>query len=71
MNEISNDRSSVFAYLASTSGVQISSSAVINGFVDHGYVVVHRAAPRYVQEIVRKFVHVSLTTDGLLIPVKN
>ncbi len=70
MSSISNDRSQVFAYLASQSGIQLSTSATINGIVRENYVVVHTAPPVAVQEIVKRFRLVSLTEDGLLIPTE-
>lgn len=61
-----NDRAEVFAYLADApgAGVKISTSATIDGFVRHNYVVVHNAPSVVVSYIVANFKGVSLR-DGL------
>jgi hypothetical protein len=65
-----NDRQAVFTYLMnSRSMVDMTVGAVIGGVVQHDYVVVRKAAPRVVQEIVGSFRHVGLTENGLLIPL--
>ncbi len=65
-----NDTQAVFRYLMnSRSVIRMSVGAVIGGIVRHEYVVIHEAPPRVVQEIVSKFRHISLTADGLLIPL--
>lgn len=69
MESISNDRDRVFKYLATTSMVKMSTSAVLGGIVRDDYVIVHEASPRVVQEIVGNFRMVSLTPEGLLIPL--
>jgi hypothetical protein len=65
-----NDRQAVFAYLMNSRlMVRMSVGAVINGIIQPDYIVIHEAAPRVVQEIVGNFRHVSLTREGLLIPL--
>lgn len=69
-SDLYNDRSEVFAYLAAyvAGTVKISTSAVIDGFVCHNYVVVHDAPPTVVQYIVANFEMVSLREgSGLMI----
>lgn len=67
-----NARSVVFQYLSQmgeTAPVKLSIGAVLGGIVRPDYVVVHDAPSRIVHEIVTGFRGVSLTADGLLIPL--
>lgn len=69
MDSTKNDRADVFEYLMSTNCVvKMSTRAVINGSVRDDYVALHKAPPTVVAGVVEKFVMVSLTEDGLLIP---
>lgn len=67
-----NARSAVFQYLMTlgeVAPVKLSVGAVLNGIVQHDYIVVHEAPARVVSEIVGAFRGVSLTPTGLLIPL--
>lgn len=71
-SSINNDRTDVFAYFAGCgSMVKMTTGAIIGGIVRTDYVVVHDACPRVVQEVIAKFKMVSLTEDGLLIPLND
>ncbi len=65
-----NDRTAVFAYFANTRMVvSFTKGATFNGVINPDYLVVHSAPTRAVREIVGNFNNVSLTRDGLLIPL--
>lgn len=69
-----NARSVVFTYLSQmgeVAPVKLSVGAVLDGIVRPDYVVVHKAPARIVTEIVGAFRGVSLTEDGLLIPLAS
>lgn len=66
-----NKRADVLDFLLTADYVvDLSTHAVINGVVSRGYVVVHKAPPAAVTELVGRFDMVSLTPEGLLIPVE-
>jgi hypothetical protein len=71
--ELKNDRAVVFRYLANCDAMAEISTGWIdpNGIIRNDYVVVKKAPSRVVTEIVEKFTMVSLTSDGLLIPLDN
>lgn len=65
-----NERAQVWEYFANCkSQVKMSTYAIFNGIVDHDYIVVHSAPPRVMKEIVGTMNMVSLTEQGLLIPL--
>lgn len=70
---LKNDRAVVFRYFANCNAmVDISTGWVdSSGIVRKDYVVVRKAPPRIVTEIIEKFTMVSLNEDGLLIPLDN
>lgn len=71
-SEISNERSAVMEYLAtSNSIIKMSVGAVVGGICRHNVIVVHEACPRVVRDIVENFEMVSLKVDGLHIPVHD
>lgn len=65
-----NSRAKVLEYLGNASGVRMSTSATLKGFVDKDYIVVHDAPPAVFAEIARRFQYVSISADagGILIP---
>jgi len=67
---IRNTRADVLTYIMH-SGLVVSFTmgATFKGVVDRDYLVVHSAPARAVREIVDRFVMVSLSPDGLLIPL--
>lgn len=66
-----NNRTEVVNFITSFTGVQLSTSAVVNGIVRNDIIVVHSASPRALREIVTKFKLVSLQADGIHIPVEK
>lgn len=68
-----NDRDEVFKYIANCGMMLKVSTIWVNsrGFVDHKHIVIHEAPPKAVREIVGSFKLVSLTADGLIIPVAS
>lgn len=67
--DLENDRAELFAYLATVTGVKLSTSYTDDdNQVRKGYVVIHKAPPRVTREIMEKFVMVAMTEHGLLIP---
>lgn len=65
-----NDRRAVYEYLMNSgSQIKMSTYAIFEGVVNHDYVVVHSAPPRVVRELVGFCKMVSMSEQGLLIPV--
>lgn len=65
-----NDREQVYTYFMNCkSQVKLSTYATFNGVIDHDYIAVHNAPPKVVAEIVGTMKMVSLTEQGLLIPL--
>lgn len=65
-----NDRRAVYEYLMNSgSQIKMSTYAIFNGVINHDYVVVHSAPPRVVRELVGFCKMVSMSEQGLLIPV--
>lgn len=65
-----NPRETVYRYLMNCQGmVKVTTGAIIGGIVRHDYVIVSEAPPRVVRELVTNFKMISLTSEGLLIPV--
>ncbi|QKY79570.1 hypothetical protein SEA_LIZZ_87 [Streptomyces phage Lizz] len=65
-----NDRRAVYEYLMNSgSQIKMSTYAIFDGVVNHDYVVVHSAPPRVVRELVGFCKMVSMSEQGLLIPV--
>lgn len=76
MSEIKNDRSAVLALLSeasrTTAPVQIQLGWVDkSGIVAQNYLLLRQAPASVVTRVVRECVMVSLTLDGLLIPLKD
>ena len=70
MSNITNERTAVMSYLINSGSViEMSVGAVINGFCKKDVIVVKGACARVVREIVTTFNMVSLTEQGLMIPV--
>lgn len=64
-------RTEVLTYLIrSNSMTKISTAAIIDGSVHKDYIVIHEACARVVREVIAQFPMVSLTANGLLIPVE-
>lgn len=65
-----NDRKAVYEYIMNSgSQIKMSTFAIFNGVVNHDYVVVHSAPPRVIRELVGFCKMVSMSEQGLLIPV--
>lgn len=65
-----NDRRDVYEYFMNCkSQVKMSTYAIFNGIIDHDYIVVHSAPPRVMKEILGTMKMVSLSEQGLLIPL--
>ncbi|QAX93034.1 hypothetical protein SEA_ROONEY_88 [Streptomyces phage Rooney] len=65
-----NDRKAVYEYLMNCGlAVKVSTAAIFDGVVNKDYVVVHSAPPRVVRELVGFCKMVSMSEQGLLIPV--
>jgi hypothetical protein len=65
-----NDRRAVYEYLMNCGMVvKVSTAAIFDGVVNKDYVVVHSAPPRVVRELVGFCKMVSMSEQGLLIPV--
>lgn len=65
-----NDRKAVYEYLMNSgSQIKMSTYATFNGVINHDYVVIHSAPPRVVRELVGFCKMVSMSEQGLLIPV--
>lgn len=65
-----NDRRALYEYLMNSgSQIKMSTYAIFDGVVNHDYVVVHSAPPRVVRELVGFCKMVSMSEQGLLIPV--
>jgi hypothetical protein len=76
MSEIRNDRNAVLALLAqasqTTAPVQIQLNWVTpSGVVDHDYILVRQAPASVLTRVIKECVMVSLSLDGLLIPLKD
>lgn len=69
----SNDRSDVLEYLGNCSGVRMSTSATLGGFVKKDYIVVHSAPPVVFQGIAERYKMVSISEEagGILIPTTD
>lgn len=67
-----NDREQVYKYFMNCGmAVRLSTYAMFDGVINTDYVVVHNAPPRVVTEIVGTMKMVSLTEQGLLIPLAS
>jgi hypothetical protein len=65
-----NDRETVYRYFMECGlAVKLSTFANFDGVINTDYVVVHNAPPRIVREIVSFCKMVSLTEQGLMIPL--
>lgn len=65
-----NDRKAVYEYLMDADGmIKMSTFAIFDGVVNKDYVVVHSAPPRITREIVTRFKMVSMSEQGMLIPL--
>lgn len=65
-----NDRKAVYEYIMNSgSQIKMSTFAIFNGVINHDYVVVHSAPPRVIRELVGFCKMVSMSEQGLLIPV--
>lgn len=65
-----NDRKAVYEYIMNSgSQIKMSTFAIFNGVVNHDYVVIHSAPPRVIRELVGFCKMVSMSEQGLLIPV--
>jgi len=65
-----NDRKAVYEYLMNCGlVVKMSTAAIFDGVVNKDYVVIHSAPPRVVRELVGFCKMVSMSEQGLLIPV--
>lgn len=65
-----NDRKAVYEYLMDADGmIKMSTFAIFDGVVNKDYVVVHSAPPRVTREIVTRFKMVSMSEQGMLIPL--
>jgi hypothetical protein len=65
-----NDRREVFEYFMNCGlAVSLSTFANFDGIINTDYVVVHNAPPRIVKEVVGTMNMVSLTEQGLMIPL--
>jgi hypothetical protein len=65
-----NDREAVYNYIMNADGmIKMSTFAIFEGVVNKDYVVVHSAPPRITREIVSRFKMVSMSEQGMLIPL--
>ena len=65
-----NDRKAVYDYLMNCGvAVKMSTFAIFDGVINTDYVVVHNAPPRVVRELVGFCKMVSMSEQGLLIPL--
>lgn len=65
-----NDRKAVYEYIMNSgSQIKMSTFAIFNGVINHDYVVIHSAPPRVIRELVGFCKMVSMSEQGLLIPV--
>lgn len=65
-----NDRKAVYDYLMNCGvAVKMSTFAIFDGVINTDYVVVHSAPPRVVRELVGFCKMVSMSEQGLLIPL--
>lgn len=65
-----NDRKAVYEYIMNCGlVVKMSTAAIFDGVVNKDYVVIHSAPPRVVRELVGFCKMVSMSEQGLLIPV--
>lgn len=65
-----NDREEVYNYFMNCKAtVRMSTYATFDGVINTDYIVVHNAPPRVVTEIVGAMKMVSLTEQGLMIPL--
>lgn len=65
-----NDRREAYEYFMNADGlVRLSTFAIFEGVVNKDYIVVHSAPPRITREIVTRFKMVSVSEQGMLIPL--
>jgi hypothetical protein len=65
-----NDRNEVYGYIMNADGmIKMSTFAIFDGVVNKDYVVVHSAPPRVTREIITRFKMVSVSEQGMLIPL--
>lgn len=65
-----NDRNEVYNYFMNCDGmVKLSTFAIFEGVVNKDYIVVHSAPPRIMREIMGFMKMVSMSEQGLLIPL--
>lgn len=65
-----NDRKAVFEYFMECGAmVSLTTAAIFDGVVNKDYVVVHSAPPRVMKEIMGFMNMVSLSPQGLLVPL--
>lgn len=65
-----NDRKAVYDYIMNADGlIKMSTFAIFDGVVNRDYVVIHSAPPRVVRELVAFCKMVSMSEQGLLIPL--
>jgi hypothetical protein len=65
-----NDRKAVYDYIMNAEGmIKMSTFAIFDGVVNKDYIVIHSAPPRVVRELVGFCKMVSMSEQGLLIPL--
>lgn len=65
-----NNRRDVYEYFMNADGmIKMSTFAIFDGVVNKDYVVVHSAPPRVTREIITRFKMVSISEQGLMIPL--
>ncbi|QNR52030.1 hypothetical protein phiRKBJ001_88 [Streptomyces phage phiRKBJ001] len=67
-----NDREAVYNYIMNAEGlIKMSTFAIFDGVVNKDYIVIHSAPPRVVRELVGFCKMVSMSEQGLLIPLNK
>lgn len=65
-----NDRKAVYEYIMNADGtIKMSTFAIFDGVVNKDYVVIHSAPPRVLRELIGFCKMVSMSEQGLLIPL--
>jgi len=65
-----NDRKAVYDFIMNADGmIKMSTFAIFDGVVNKDYIVIHSAPPRVVRELVSFCKMVSMSEQGMLIPL--